>query len=130
MCKQTVETTSTARVVDADDSVIIWIDGPFETQSFEIPTADVQTFSGFSKNFDCRAVIFRCDRAGGRLRALYPTETGSEVVVHYDLREHDDFNHDGEATVATIRYVEDPMTEEEIEERWTTLWEPTEDDDD
>jgi hypothetical protein len=124
--KQTVETTSTARILETEDSVLVWIDGPFETRSFEIPTADAQTFSGYG-TLNCRAIVYRCDRGGGRLRALYPAGTGGEVRVRYDLRESREYNHEGVATVASVQHAKDPMAEDEIERRWTVLWEPTAD---
>jgi hypothetical protein len=129
VCEREVQTTSTARLLETGtDSVLIWIDGPFETRSFEIPTEDADTFSGFQK-LDCRAIIFRCDRGGGRLRVLYPTDTGDEVVVRYDLRELDQYSHNDEATIASVRHSRDPMTDEEIARRWTVLWEATEEND-
>jgi hypothetical protein len=124
--EQTVETTSTARVLDTGSgSVLLWIDGPFETRSFEIPTEDAQTFSGYG-TLDCRAIVYRCDRGGGRLRALYPVGTGGEVRVRYDLRDGREYNHKDVATVASVRHSEEPMGDDEIERRWTVLWEPTE----
>lgn len=126
-CEKTVETTSTARILENNSgSVLVWIDGPFETRSFKIPTEDAHTFSGY-KTLDCRAIVFRCDRGGGRLRVLYPQGTGGEVVVRYDLRDFDEYNHNDEATIASVRHRTEPMTDEEIESRWTLLWERTED---
>ena len=125
--EQTVETTSTARVLDTNSgSVLLWIDGPFETRSFELPTENANTFSGYG-TLDCRAIVYRCDRGGGRLRALYPPGTGGEVRVRYDLRDLGDYNHEDVATVASVRHAEEPMADDEIERRWTVLWRADED---
>jgi len=124
--EQTVETTSTARILETEDSVLVWIDGPFETRSFEIPTEDAHTFSGFG-TLDCRAIVYRCDRGGGRLLACYPAGTGGEVRVRYDLRESRDYDSKDVATVASVQHAKEPMAEDEIEGRWTVLWTPTED---
>jgi len=119
--EEVVETDSQARVLETEASVVVWIDGPFETRSFEIPTTDAHTFSEYD-TLDCRAIVYRCDRGGGRLLALYPAGTGGEVRVRHDLRDGREYNHEDVATVANVQHAKERMTDEEIERRWTVLW--------
>lgn len=121
MCKTQLDATMTLRLFEADGYVLVTVDGAFRSRTFRIPIEDATLFLG-AGTYDCRAIVFRSDRAGGKLRALYPWTYGELQVRHKlrDLRD-DSLNQ----TAAEIVCVEEPMEDRELEERWTTLWEPT-----
>lgn len=116
-----IDVTMNARILETGEGwIMVWIDGPFETNSFRIPTEDATTFSRYNE-LDCRAVIFETGRGGGRLWALYPCLHG-EIQVRYQCR---DMAEDSDTrTVTKVVEVDEQLSDEEIDRRWTVLWEP------
>lgn len=105
------------RLIEVDDDALVTVDGPFESRTFRISLEDAVMFAA-AKPLDCRAIVFRSDRGGGDLRALYPWTYG-EWQVRYDLRA---LCRDTSSPVATIDTVDDPLDDEELKDRWTVVW--------
>lgn len=130
MTEQQLEVSMEIRTLETEDSVMVWVEGSFQSQSFTIPTTDANVL-GHVGPLECRKVVYKNDRSGGHLWALYPWLHG-EIQVRYCLRDlsndrYENPNVDRERTVAQIVDASAELPDDVIDRQWETLWEPTDD---